>query len=154
MRFADWVAQFGTKYQQYLDELGEMGENTAREMFAAAPGDDGNTDVTVSRMPGDTGNFTILATGHDAMFMEFGTGVSTEIKRPTVQSDIDISDGSWSKEALATGDPPGGGEYAKYNDYWHWNGEHWTGTPALGGMQEACNAMEQQSPTIARRVFG
>ena len=51
MRFADWVAQFGTKYQQYIDELGEMGENTAREMFAAAPGDDGNTDVTVSRMP-------------------------------------------------------------------------------------------------------
>ena len=146
MKLGKWISLFGAKYNQYLDELGEMGESTARFVYSTAPADTGNTDVTVTREYDGAGNFRIRATGHDAMFMEFGTGVMTTITRPTVQSDVPIEDGSWSREV--------GGEYAKFGDYWHWNKERWTGTPPLGGMQEACAAMEQWSSTIAGRVFG
>ena len=154
MKLSEWISQFSEKYAQYLDELGEMGESTASTIFGTAPGDDGNTDVSVSRAADEENGFRIVASGHDAMFMEFGTGVMTTVVRDTVQSDIPIENGSWSAEALASGEQ-GGGEYARFDfDYWHWNGVHWTGTAPLGGMQEACSAMEQWSPTIAKRVFG
>jgi len=149
VKLGEWIVQFGHKYNQYLDELGEMGESTASMLFAEAPPEYGNTDVTVRREYDGTDNasgFRIVASGHDAAFMEFGTGVMTTVTRPTVQAEFDISDGSWSREV--------NGEYARFGDYWHWNGERWTGTPPVGAMQEACNAMEQWSSTIARRVFG
>lgn len=155
MKLGTWLVLFQHKFQQYLDELGEMGESTASTMFASAPGDDGNTDVTVTREYDSMDNargFRIVASGHDAAFLEFGTGVMTTVTRPTVQADFDISDGSWSREVLASNEP--GGEYARFGDYWHWNGQHWTGTPPIGAMQEACNAMEQWSSTIAGRIFG
>lgn len=144
MKFSEWIALFGTRYNQYLDELGELGEGTAREIFSTAPGDDGNTDVTVTREPVEAGSFRIVASGEDAMFMEFGTGVETLVTRPTVQSDVLIEPGSWSAEH--------DGMFAE-RGYWYYNKVKYTGTPPLGGMQEACNAMEQWSDTIARRVF-
>lgn len=147
MRFGDWVAQFGAKYQQYLDELGETGETTARDMFSTAPGDDGNTDVTVSRMPAEDGSFRIVASGEDATFLEFGTGVDTIVTRPTVQSDFPIEVGSWSDANE--------GQFSKTGyEYWYYNKVKYAGTPPTGAMQEACNAMEMWSNTIARRVFG
>lgn len=147
MRFGNWVAQFGTKYQQYLDELGEMGENTAREMFATAPGDDGNTDVTVTRESAENGAFNIVASGSDAAFLEFGTGVDTMTMRPTVQAEFPIEMGSWSSEHE--------GPFFKSGfEYWYYNKVKYAGTPPTGAMQEACNTMEMWSNTIARRVFG
>ncbi len=143
------------KGKKEREERGERGERKARTRGAAAPGEDGKGDGTVTReydSMDDARGFRIVASGHDAAFLEFGTGVMTTVTRPTVQADFDISDGSWSREVLASNEP--GGEYARFGDYWHWNGQHWTGTPPIGAMQEACNAMEQWSPTIAGRVFG
>ena len=147
MRFGDWVAQFGTKYNQYLDRLGEAGEETARDMFATAPGDDGNTDVTVTREPTEDGAFRIVASGADAAFLEFGTGVDTTVMRPTVQSDFPIEVGSWSADHE-------GPFYKSGYEYWYYNRVKYAGTPPTGAMQEACNAMEMQSTSIAQEVFG
>lgn len=148
MKFGEWVVQFGHKYQQYLDELGEMGEETASSIFGSAPGDDGNTDVTVHReydSTDDAWSFRIVASGHDATFMEFGTGVETVVTRPTVQSDFDIAPGSWSAEH--------DGQFSR-TGFWYYKNQKYAGTPPVGAMQEACNTMEQWSSTIARRVFG
>lgn len=148
MKLGTWLVLFQHKFQQYLDELGEMGESTASTMFASAPGDDGNTDVTVTReydSVDDARGFRIVASGHDAAFMEFGTGVETMVTRPTVQADFDISPGSWSTE--------NDGPFSKQG-YWIYNGVRMAGTPPIGAMQEACNAMEQWSSTIAGRIFG
>lgn len=148
MKLGEWIIQFGHKYNQYLDELGEMGESTARSLFASIPAEYGNTDVTVSREYNGMENatsFRIVASGEDAAFMEFGTGVETIVTRPTIQADFEIAPGSWSTEV--------DGPFSKQG-YWYYNGQKLTGTPPAGAMQEACNAMEQWSSTIARRVFG
>lgn len=145
MKFGEWVQRFQGQYEQYLNELGEMGETTARDIFATAPADEGNTDATVERTPNVDGGFQIRATGHDVMFIEFGTGVQTAVLRDTVQSDVPIADGSYSQANK--------GPYFR-NGFWYYNGHRFTGTAPLGGMQEACNAMEQWSSTIAGRVFG
>jgi len=142
--FGEWIVKFGNQYNQYIDELGEMGEDTAQMLFAEAPPEYGNTDVTVEREQNGTGNFIIRATGHDALFLEFGTGVETVVTRQTVQSDVPIEPGSWSKE--------NDGMFAK-RGYWYYNKLRYAGTPPLGAMQEACSAMEQWSTTIAGRVF-
>ena len=145
MKFSTWLSMFSGKYDDYLNELGEMGESTASMIFGTAPGDDGNTDVSVVREYDGAGNFRIVASGHDAAFLEFGTGVETIVTRPTVQADYAIAPGSWSEE--------NDGPFIK-NGFWYYNGQLYAGTPPLGAMQEACNAMEQWSATIAGRVFG
>lgn len=145
MKLEEWREQFTRKYAQYLDELGEMGEDTARTLFADIPGDDGNTEVTVSRESGENSSFKIIASGHDAAFLEFGTGVLTIATRPTVEADYAIAPGSWSEE--------NDGPFSK-SGHWRYNGIYMAGTPPTGAMQEACAAMEQWSETIARRVFG
>ena len=145
MKFSTWLSMFSGKYDDYLNELGEMGESAASMIFGTAPGDDGNTDVSVVREYDGAGNFRIVASGHDAAFLEFGTGVETIVTRPTVQADFTIAPGSWSEE--------NDGPFSK-NGYWYYNGQLYAGTPPLGAMQEACNAMEQWSATIAGRVFG
>lgn len=127
--------------------MGEMGESTARMIFSTAPPEYGNTDVDVVREYNGVDNatsFRIVASGHDALFMEFGTGVETAITRDTVVSDVSIEPGSWSEEHE--------GPFFRQG-YWHYNGARLTGTPPLGAMQEACSAMEQWSPTIAGRIF-
>jgi len=150
MRFAEWREKFPIKYQSYLEQLAQLGENVAQTTFNLADPEDGNDGVEVTTEMEDAG-FRIIASGHDAAFIEFGTGVETTVIRPTVQADFDISDGSWSREALASGEQ--GGEYAKFGDYWHWNGKHYTGTAPLMPMQYACQEMEHMSNDIARRVF-
>ena len=147
MKLAEWRRQFSDKYKQYIDELGEMGEDTARTLFSEAPPEYGNTDVDVRREYEGGVDFKIIASGHDATFLEFGTGVETVATRDTVQSDFPIEVGSWSRE--------NDGEFSKTGyKYWHYNNVKISGTPPVGGMQEACAAMEQWSSTIARRVFG
>ena len=147
MKLEEWREQFTRKYAQYLDELGEMGEDTARTLFAEAPPEYGNSDVTVNRESVENASFKIIASGHDAAFLEFGTGVETVATRPTVDTDFPLEVGSWSRANE--------GEFYKTGyEYWHYNGQKMSGTPPTGAMQEACNAMEQWSGTIARRVFG
>ena len=145
MKLSEWRARFSAQYKQYVDELGEMGEETARMMFAEAPAEYGNNAVEVRREYDGGVDFRLIASGEDAMFLEFGTGVQTTVSRPTVRSDIPIEPGSWSKEH--------NGPFHRQG-YWYYNGERLTGTPPTGAMQEACNAMQQWSSTIARRVFG
>ena len=144
MKFSTWLSMFEGKYNQYLDELGEMGQSTAQMIFGTAPAEDGNTDVTVTREYDGAGDFRIVASGHDAAFLEFGSGVETLVTRPTVQADFEIAPGSWSEA--------NDGPFYK-NGYWFYNGYKYLGTTPLGAMQEACTAMEQWSETIARRVF-
>ena len=147
MKLSEWRNQFSIKYAQYVLDLCEMGEETARTLFAEAPPEYGNTDVDVhSEFDGTTG-FRIIASGEDAMFLEFGTGVSTVVTRPTVQSDVPIEVGSYSKA--------NNGEFARTGyKYWHYGGVKISGTPPMGAMQQACTDMEMWSETIARRVFG
>lgn len=144
MKLIEWGAQFGRKFQEYLNELGELGETTASSIFGQATGMDGNSDVTVSREPIDNTGFRIVADGEDAAFMEFGTGVYTSVTRPTVQADYDISGGSWSAEHNGPFSMTG---------HWYYNRQEYIGTTPYGAMQEACAQMEIEAPSIAGRVF-
>lgn len=146
MKLEDWREQFTRKYAQYLEELSEVGVETASTTYIMAESA-GNVDVRVSSEQTDANGFLIRASGEDVNFLEFGAGVLTEVQRPTVQADFDISPGSWSSSEDGTG------EFERYGS-WHHNKVKYFGLAPAGGMQEACNAMEQQSPNIARRVFG
>jgi len=145
MTLREWRSKFDKQYKQYIAELAEHGRDVAQQAFDSADPAYGNTDATVAIEYDGTTDFRIVATGEDVMFMEFGTGVETIVIRDTVQSEVDIRDGSWSESV--------GGEYAKYGDYWHWHKQRFTGTPPMCGMQDACAEMEMYSPTIATKVF-
>lgn len=146
MKFAEWLVQFGFKFDQYTDRLVQTGVDTAQQIFAQG-GEDygGSVDVNSERL--DRGSYTITASGDAAPFMEFGAGVETAVTRPTVEASYPIYVGSYSDE--------NGGQFSKTGyQYWHYQKKKYTGLVPLGGMQEACNVMEQQSPDIARKVFG
>lgn len=146
MTLDEWSEQFAQKYARYLDELRETGEETARTLYLNADSI-GNVEVRVTSEPNEENGFTIVASGSDVNFLEFGAGVLTDVIRPTVQASFDISPGSWSSSEDGTG------EFAKHNS-WHYKGVKFFGLAPAAGMQEACNAMQQQSSSIARRVFG
>lgn len=145
MKFGEWVSGFSDKYKQYIEELSQTGVDTAQQAFNMATPQYGNGGVVVSREFDGTTDFTIRASGEDAAFIEFGTGVGTVVTRPTVSAEFPIEPGSWSEEHK--------GPFSQ-NGYWMYNGIRLEGTPAIGGMQDACNVMQQESPNIARRVFG
>ena len=143
MRFRDWQSKFAGKYQAYLEQLSQLGENVAQFTFNLADPMEQSGEVTVSTEMEGTG-FRIIASGPSAPFIEFGSGVETAVIRPTVQADYDISDGSYSRENE--------GMYSK-KDYWYYRGVRYTGTAPLMPMQYACQEMEHMSNEIARRVF-
>ena len=150
MKFSEWRAGFSAKYTQYMSDLTRLGEETAQELFGAVDPSYGNGGVAVSREVTGNGSCTIRASGEDAAFIEFGTGVGVSYNPAfNIRSDFPIEDGSWSREH--------NGPYAK-RGYWFYktaDGEKLMlkGTPAMGGMQEACIRMQNESPEIARRVF-
>ena len=145
MKFGEWLVGFQRKYNQYLDQLGAFGEATAADGYATATGMDGNSDVTVTREPVENGGFRIIASGEDVTFLEFGTGVYTEVKRPSVQANFDISAGSWSAEH--------DGPFSR-TGRWFYKRTEYIGTTPIAAMQDACTTMEQMSSTVARSVFG
>lgn len=144
MKFSEWHSQFSQKYKRYIDELAEMGRDTAQTGFDAYPPEYGNGGVTVSvEYDGET-DFVLRASGEDAAFIEFGTGVETVVTRPTVRADFSISPGSWSSEH--------DGPFSK-TGFWRYRGKKIAGTPPAGAMQDACSEMQNWSPTIAGRIF-
>ena len=147
MKLGEWIVRFGQQYREYMRELTDAGVQMASDTFNSVDPVYENVDVAVTAQTEDGIDYRIIASGHDAAFIEFGAGVNAGVRRPTVQADFDISPGSWSSSE------GGQGEFAKYGS-WHHGGHKYFGAPAMGGMQEACNTMQQQSPNIARRVFG
>lgn len=146
MRFKEWLSGFSDKYNQYLDELMEVGRETASTTYIMADSI-GNVEAKVEGERTGNGSFVIRASGNDVNFLEFGAGVLTDVKRPTVQASFDISPGSWSSSEDGTG------EFSKYGS-WHYNKVKYFGFVPAPGMQDACTAIEQQSADIIRRVFG
>jgi len=145
MRFGEWAFKFAEKYLEYIDQLADLGESIAQQTFNLVDPSTGNGGVEVTTEQTDNGQgFRIIATGDDAPFIEFGTGVETMTIRPTVQADYPIEQGSWSQEH--------DGMFAE-KGYWYYRGTRYTGTAALAPMQYACNEMEHMSTEIARRVF-
>ena len=146
MKLGEWRIQFSQKYKQYIEELAEMGQDTAQTIFDSAPPEYGNGGVVVTTEFNGTTDFVIRASGDDAAFIEFGTGVETAVTRDTVQADFPIAVGSWSSERE--------GEFYKTGyRYWHYGGTAISGTPPMGAMQEACTEMQNLSTTIAGRIF-
>ena len=146
MRFKEWLSGFSDKYNQYLDQLMEVGRETASRTYIMAESI-GNVEAQVEGERTGNSSFVLRASGHDVNFLEFGAGVLTDVQRPTVQASFDISPGSWSASEDGTG------EFARYGS-WHFNKVKYFGFVPAPGMQEACNTMEQQSADILRRVFG
>lgn len=146
MRFKEWLGRFSDKYERYMEELMEVGRETASTTYIMAESI-GNVEAKVEGERTGQGSFVLRASGADVNFLEFGAGVLTDVQRPTVQASFDISPGSWSASEDGTG------EFVKYGS-WHHNKVKYFGLVPAAGMQEACNAIEQQSAEIIRRVFG
>lgn len=144
MKLSEWRTQFSNKYKQYIEELAEMGRDTAQTIFDTYPSEYGNDGVSVNVEYDGTTNFVVRASGDDAAFIEFGTGVETIATRPTVQASFSITPGSWSKENE--------GPFSK-TGYWRYGGVKIAGTPPAGAMQDACSEMQNWSSTIAGRIF-
>lgn len=145
MTIAEYERKFARCFGDYLNQLAQLGEMTASDGFANN-GYVGESNVSVNTERQNAG-FTIRAAGESVSFIEFGTGVATHVSRPTVQAPYPIAVGSWS-------DAHEGEFFRTGHQFWHYKGERLEGTPPAAGMQNACIAMEQQSPIIARRAFG
>lgn len=144
MKLSEWRARFSGRYTQYINDLTQIGLDTAQTLFNSAPAEYGNGEVDVSREFDGEVNCIIRASGEDAAFIEFGTGVETAVSRPTVAAAFEIAPGSWSAER--------DGPFSR-DGYWYYSGQKLSGTPPVGAMQEACIRMEREAPRLARRIF-
>ena len=146
MTLGEWRRQFSAKYITYINELSQLGVDTAQSIFSTVDPQEGNTDITVEREFDGSVDFVIRASGENVSFAEFGTGVlATTWGTSNVQADYEIAPGSWSSRHAR--------QFSR-DGYWYYNGKRFYATPPYAGMQEASIQMRQQSPAIVKRVFG
>ena len=142
MKFSAWRAKFTKGAYEYLDKLSDVGLNTAEYQYSNNEYV-GDGVVTVESIPNPSG-FDIVASGKAAPFLEFGAGVYTAAYRNTIAASYEIAPGSYSAE--------NNGMFAA-KGYWYWHGQRFYGFAPTMGLQLACDEMQRQSPSIARRAF-
>lgn len=106
-----------------------------------------NNDVRVEIPKKTVDGYVVTATGKDAVFLEFGTGVGTVTTADdmVMSSDVPISPGSYSATA-------GSGEFAE-KGYWHYGGVKLTGSKPLLAMYSASSYARQYVPSWAKEIF-
>lgn len=123
-----------------LERLSELGSLVASSTY-------NSRSVDVGYEPIENGaRYRIYADGNPVCFLEFGTGVNTEIGHPFApKMPIDILPGSFSVTYMQ--------QFYTWG-YWYYGGVKLTGTEARPGMYEASKQIQQNVIRIAKEVFG
>lgn len=129
------VREFDRKVDLFISEVAELARETAQNAFGAS--------VIVTIEPISNG-FAVVASGEKIGFIEFGAGDTAEADMFANQVAYEVRPASWSETHAR--------EYAT-KGFWIFGGviyQHITPTHA---MQQAWDAVHEQWPEIAERVF-
>ncbi len=145
LRAAAYIDNLKNKIEhmdEYVKRLADIGVSVAQEAFTGAMTNrDFTQGVEVEAVPTENG-YTIIASGYEVAFMEFGTGV--------------FYNGSESYPGERPAGIVGIGEYGKglgKNPEW-WTGDHMThGHYRSAGMYSAQKAMVEQAINIIKEIF-
>lgn len=101
----------------------------------------GNTDytTTVERVPGGA---TLIASGEDIGFLEFGAGVFTEADEFASQVGYPVQAWSWSDSHMHSTNP--NARYGSKNGFWWYSGIRYTGLAPMRGMQHALDHIRNE----------
>lgn len=123
-----------------LEKLSELGS-------VVASGTYGTSAINVGYESIENGaRYRIYADGEPVCFLEFGTGVDTDVNHPFAdRMPIDITPGSYSVTYMR--------EFYTWG-YWYYGGVKLTGTESRPGMYEASKQIQQNVVKIAKEVFG
>ena len=126
------------KMEQFLQEIAEVGRKAAADAYGSA--------VTVTADPVGNNEYVISANGKAVVFLEFGAGDATEPgHRFANEMPFDVQPGSYSRENAQM--------YYK-NGFWIFGGRMYTEVKPRHGMLRAYEAVMQEIPNVAKRVFG
>ncbi|MBQ6479731.1 MAG: hypothetical protein IJI45_01310 [Anaerolineaceae bacterium] len=133
--------KFDAKVDKFLEEIAEIGRNAAQQEY-------GTKAVTVTKEPTGDGGWVIRASGDAVVFFEFGAGKATDAtERYAGEMPFPVHVGSYS---IANG-----GEFAATGfEVWHFGGQPYHEVEQRPGMLRAYEAIMQEIPNVAKRVFG
>lgn len=118
----------------------ELGAQTATETYANAEFDSTHKNFSVSAEERGVGKASVVASGPDVGFLEFGFGVT----QPGWSGKVPYPPhGSLSEVWPQVGPRP----------YWNYNGHISSGSPPAEGMLTAMRAMGAQVGDLAKEVF-
>lgn len=134
------INEFDAKVDTFISEIVEIGKMAAQSTYGGA--------VSVTAEPEGDGGWIIKAEGEPVVFFEFGAGKATDAaERYAGEMPFPVYEGSYS---IANG-----GEYAATGfKVWHFGGQPYHEVKQRPGMLRAYEAIMQEIPNVAKRVFG
>ena len=131
---------FDTKLDQFIQEIAEVGRAAAEATYGSA--------VTVTVEKTGDGAYSILASGDPVVFFEFGAGNATDAsERYAGAMPFRVAKGSYSEANE-------GMYQATGYRFWVFGGRKYTEIRQRPGMLRAYEAIMQEIPKAAKRVFG
>lgn len=124
-----------------ISELARMGEQIVDTQFSLS-GEDYDISCEIN------GNYAmIIAEGENVVFLEFGTGVDTEVPDSEMESSglPPIYAGSWSETE-------GRGVFYRFG-HWYYQRKLYTGTMATRGFYFASKEIRERAVEVARKAF-
>ena len=131
---------FDAKVDQFIREIVGIGMMAAQSTYGSA--------ISVTAEATGDGGWIIRAEGEPVVFFEFGAGKATDAtERYAGEMPFPVYEGSYS---IANG-----GEYAATGfKVWHFGGQPYHEVEQRPGMLRAYEAIMQEIPNVAKRVFG
>lgn len=130
------------KAQELTESLANIGEREA--IIGYSMSGNGNTDISVAVQANKDGH-SVIASGEDVLFAEFGTGVYTDTTHEWAgKVPKEIAPGSWSKDHAQLFTTKG---------HWYYAGVPLEGTEPTRAMYYAFRRMVDSVKREAERIF-
>ena len=138
--YQEWISR---KADELTRRLAEIGAGEARVGFTGAMYD-GDNDTVVTVEPNGNG-YSIIASGHAVLFIEFGAGITYGYGHPDPEVEgVQMGPGTYPTESIYWAAPEG---------WYYANDKHTYGNPPSMAMYNAANDMRDKVQELAREVF-
>ena len=129
--------QFDRKVEQFLEEICDCGRDAAKAAYGSR--------IKVESVQVSTDEWAIVAEGTALYIFEFGAGDATDVSnRYANEVPVEVRPGSYSEKHAQMYSTMG---------KWKFGGQWYTEVKPKRGMVAAYEAIMQEWPNIARRVF-
>lgn len=137
------------KYVKFLSRItSELGQIGAEVIDGAYSGgdeyDQGEYTIRCQKIAG--GGCLLIAEGQNVMFLEFGTGVMTDVEYGSDEVGLFVYPGSWSQSEGVGQFVPG------KHEYWFYDRKFYRGTPATKGFYFASKVMKDKAVGIVKKA--
>lgn len=129
------------KINEIIERLADMGKQVVDYQYSLS-GEEYSLSCEVNG-----NNAMIIAEGENVVFLEFGTGVDTEVPDSEMESSglPPIYSGSWSETE-------GRGVFYRFG-HWYYQRKLYTGTMATRGFYFASKEIRERAVEVARKAF-